>query len=172
MLWVWKGQTTKISCFVESSIKWYKMIFLVGCLNNRGLPIVRVQMIISWKVSARKLSPQGMNLFSKHDKQLVLFTVSFYRVVNIMFVFFPFFSNVRNCLGKTLWQFCLFSPVASLQSWHLPMKQACLPCFTSAQVRMSKASPGDARDANAIKVRYISRAIFMIQSCQKLRRTE
>ena len=88
MLWVWKGQTTKISCFVESSIKWYTMIFLVGCLNNRGLPIVRVQMIISWKVSARKLSPQRMNLFSKHDKQLVLFTVSFYRVVNIMFVFF------------------------------------------------------------------------------------
>ena len=93
MLWVWKGQTTKISCFVESSIKWYKMIFLVGCLNNRGLPIVRVQMIISWKVPARKLSPQRMNLFSKHDKQLVLFTVSFYRVVNIMFVFFPFLTQ-------------------------------------------------------------------------------
>ena len=38
--------------FVESSILWYEIIFLVGCLNNRGVPIV--QMFISWKVSARK----------------------------------------------------------------------------------------------------------------------
>ena len=149
-------RSNKISCFVKSSILWNKIIFLVGCLNNRGLPIVRSSKCSSFKKSQHAsessdtqapeksatvfplphhlFTQKTIYVFSKHGRK--------------KFACFLFTSHKQWIWlgGKNLWQFCLFS--SRLLSWHTPPHEVrdAPPCFTSAQVyKFHKCTSGNVK---------------------------